>query len=36
LHYGFSAEEVDPLRAALGKNFLANRTYERELMRFGG
>lgn len=35
LHYGFSAKEVDPLRDALGKNFLANRTYERELMRAG-
>ncbi|HEY9175585.1 MAG TPA: PIG-L family deacetylase [Verrucomicrobiae bacterium] len=31
LHYGFSAEEVDPLCEALGKNFLANRASEREL-----
>jgi LmbE family N-acetylglucosaminyl deacetylase len=28
LHYGFSATEVDPLREALGKNYLANKTYE--------
>lgn len=25
LHYGFSAEEVDPLRETLGKDYLANR-----------
>ena len=31
LHYGFSATEVDPLREALGKNFLINRTYEQNL-----
>ncbi len=31
LHYGFSATEVDPLRKALGKNFLANKAYERSL-----
>lgn len=28
LHYGFSANEVDPLREALGKNFLLNKAYE--------
>jgi LmbE family N-acetylglucosaminyl deacetylase len=26
LHYGFSANEVDPLREALGKNYLVNKT----------
>jgi hypothetical protein len=31
LHYGFSASEVDPLRDALGKNYLVNRAYERSL-----
>jgi LmbE family N-acetylglucosaminyl deacetylase len=31
LHYGFSAEEVDPLRAALGREFLLNRAYARAL-----
>ncbi|MBI3851201.1 MAG: PIG-L family deacetylase [Verrucomicrobia bacterium] len=30
LHYGFSATEVDPLREVLGKNYLVNKTYERE------
>ena len=29
LHYGFSATEVDPLSEALGKNYLANKAYER-------
>ena len=29
LHYGFSATAVDPLRAALGKNFLVNKAYKR-------
>ena len=29
LHYGFSAKEVDPLREALGKNYLVNKAYER-------
>jgi LmbE family N-acetylglucosaminyl deacetylase len=29
LHYGFSATDVDPLREALGKNYLANRRYEK-------
>ena len=32
LHYGFSAAEVDPLRAALGKNYLANKAYKRGLV----
>jgi LmbE family N-acetylglucosaminyl deacetylase len=31
LHYGFSATEVDPLREALGKDFLVNKAYERSL-----
>ncbi len=31
LHYGFSTNEVDPLRQALGKNYLINKTYERNL-----
>ena len=31
LHYGFSATEVDLLRAALGKDFLVNRACERGL-----
>lgn len=33
LHYGFSATEVDPLREALGKNYLINRAYERDLTK---
>ena len=33
LHYGFSAEEVDSLREALGKNYLVNKACERELAR---
>jgi N-acetylglucosamine malate deacetylase 1 len=33
LHYGFSANEVDPLRQTLGKNHLVNSAYERELSR---
>ena len=28
---GFSAEEVDPLREALGRNYLVNKAYERSL-----
>jgi N-acetylglucosamine malate deacetylase 1 len=28
LHYGFSATDIDPLRAALGKGFLLNKAYE--------
>ena len=31
LHYGFSGAEVDPLREALGKNYLVNKAYERGL-----
>lgn len=31
LHYGFSVEEADPLREALGKNYLVNEVYERTL-----
>ena len=31
LHYGFSAKNVDPLRAALGKNYLVNKAYEQNL-----
>ena len=31
LHYGFSAAEADPLRMALGKNYLVNKAYERGL-----
>jgi hypothetical protein len=31
LHYGFSATDVDPLREALGKNYLVNRAFERSL-----
>jgi len=33
LHYGFSATDVDPLREALGKNYLVNKAYERGLSR---
>ena len=33
LHYGFSAEEVNPLRTALGKDYLVNQAYERGLSR---
>jgi LmbE family N-acetylglucosaminyl deacetylase len=32
LHYGFSANEVDPLNDALGKDYFVNRAYERNLM----
>lgn len=31
LHLGFSAEDRDPLAAALGKDFLVNRRYEQRL-----
>lgn len=31
LHYGFSANDADPLREALGKDYLLNRAYERRL-----
>jgi LmbE family N-acetylglucosaminyl deacetylase len=33
LHLGFSAPEADPLRDALGKNYLVNAAYERDLQR---
>ena len=31
LHFGFSSEELDPLKEALGKNYLINQKYERAL-----
>jgi len=31
LHYGFSTAELDPLREALGKNYLVNTAYARNL-----
>ena len=31
LRYGFSAADIDPLRDALGKDFLVNKAYERDL-----
>jgi LmbE family N-acetylglucosaminyl deacetylase len=31
LHLGFSETDTDPLREALGKNYLANKAYERSL-----
>lgn len=31
LHYGFSNAELDPLREALGKNYLVNKAYLRNL-----
>jgi hypothetical protein len=31
LHLGFSAREIDPLAALLGKNYLVNQNYERNL-----
>jgi LmbE family N-acetylglucosaminyl deacetylase len=31
LHWGYCAEDADPLREALGKNYLINRAYERAL-----
>lgn len=33
LHYGFCEQCADPLREALGKDYLVNRDYERELER---
>ena len=33
LHYGFSATDIDPLRAALGRDFLINQSYERNLLK---
>jgi len=35
LHWGFSSRESDPLAALLGKNYLVNKAYERELARGG-
>jgi LmbE family N-acetylglucosaminyl deacetylase len=31
LHFGFSSEELDPLKDVLGKNYLVNQKYERAL-----
>jgi N-acetylglucosamine malate deacetylase 1 len=31
LHFGYCAEDADPLRAALGRNYRISRTYERAL-----
>ena len=31
LHLGMAAEDNDPLREALGRNYLINKTYERNL-----
>jgi hypothetical protein len=31
LHLGFGADDADPLAAALGRNYLVNRAYERSL-----
>ena len=31
LHFGFSSEELDPLKEALGENYLINQKYERAL-----
>ncbi len=33
LHLGFATRDIDPLREALGRNFLMNRAYERSLER---
>jgi LmbE family N-acetylglucosaminyl deacetylase len=35
LHFGFCKTETDPLRQALGRNYLVNKAYERELERAG-
>jgi LmbE family N-acetylglucosaminyl deacetylase len=35
LHYGFAASDTDPLAAALGKDYLVNRAYEKALDRGG-
>lgn len=32
LHYGYSASEVNPLREALGKDYLVNKAYERRVL----
>ena len=31
LHFGFCKADADPLRQALGKDFLLNKAYERDL-----
>ena len=31
LHFGFCKADTDPLRQALGRNFLVNKAYERDL-----
>ena len=36
LHHGFSATDIDPLHAALGKNYLLNKFYERSLVSLAG
>lgn len=36
LHYGLSATDVDPMREALGKNYLVNKAYERVLIKVAG
>lgn len=36
LHYGFSANDVDPLRELLGKNYVANPAYQRLRLEPGG
>jgi len=33
LHLGFAAEDSDPLKDALGANYLVNRKYEKELLQ---
>ncbi len=33
LHLGFSSQEIDPLAGLLGKNYLINKTYERNLKK---
>lgn len=35
LHYGFAANEIDPLAEALGKNCLINKAYEKSLKTAG-
>ncbi len=33
LHFGFCAKDADPMRDVLGKNFMLNKTYERNLLK---
>ncbi len=33
LHLGFSSQEIDPLAKILGKNYLINKSYERNLKK---